>query len=260
VKQPVSSARRGSSTGEPAARPVLVFDLDDTLYPELDFVHGGFRAVAALLEERWGLTAGNVRAGEIYSELVECFSGPGSRPFDTWLAARGLHREALLEPMLVAYREHRPLLRLYADAGWALRHFGCSHRLALLTDGRSSSQRNKIEALGLAPLFEYIQVSDETGLGPGGRKPSSLGFSLLLERMSVPAARAVYVADNPAKDFAGARRVGMLTVRVRRPCGLYSGTVAPEPSYAPDADITTLFGLAALLPGLLLRPRRAAPS
>ena len=28
---------------------ILVFDLDDTLYPELSYVHSGFRAVAAFL-------------------------------------------------------------------------------------------------------------------------------------------------------------------------------------------------------------------
>ena len=42
--------------------------------------------------------------------------------------------------------------------------------LALLTDGRSESQRYKIEALGIAGAFQEILVTDEMGLP--WRKPS----------------------------------------------------------------------------------------
>jgi putative hydrolase of the HAD superfamily len=33
---------------------VLIFDLDDTLYPEISYVESGFRAVSAFLETQFG--------------------------------------------------------------------------------------------------------------------------------------------------------------------------------------------------------------
>ena len=36
---------------------VLVFDLDDTLYDELTYVHSGFRAVSSFLEAEYNLPA-----------------------------------------------------------------------------------------------------------------------------------------------------------------------------------------------------------
>ena len=34
---------------------IVALDLDDTLYPELSYVHSGFRAVAQELARRWGV-------------------------------------------------------------------------------------------------------------------------------------------------------------------------------------------------------------
>ena len=33
---------------------ILIFDLDDTLYPEIDFVKSGMRAVADFMQEKHG--------------------------------------------------------------------------------------------------------------------------------------------------------------------------------------------------------------
>jgi putative hydrolase of the HAD superfamily len=226
-------------------RPVLVFDLDDTLYPEWEYVRSGFLAVAAFIENERG-----VSRERTYAELLACFSADRTaRCFDEWLDVQGLARSALLEPMLAAYREHQPALRLFCDARWALGRFAEQYRLALLTDGRSGTQRNKIAALEIAPAFEQILVSDE--LGQDFRKPGERGLVTLLERLGVPPAQAVYVADNPAKDFVGPRRLGMATVRVRRRCGLYRDAEAPDAEHLPDAETVTLFGLTALLPRLL---------
>jgi FMN phosphatase YigB (HAD superfamily) len=50
----------------------------------------------------------------------------------------------------------------------------------------------------------------------------------------------VYVADNPLKDFVAARRVGMATVRVRRPGGEYVQQDPPTEQHRADIVIQTL--------------------
>ena len=51
------------------------------------------------------------------------------------------------------------------------------------------------------------------------------------------------MADNPNKDFLGARQVGMWTVRVCRPEGLYAHLEPPSAEHAPNVEIETLSDL-----------------
>ena len=55
----------------PPQMPVLVFDLDDTLYPELSYVHSGFRAVAAFLSPLLEVPAETLAAGMIAEEAAQ---------------------------------------------------------------------------------------------------------------------------------------------------------------------------------------------
>jgi FMN phosphatase YigB (HAD superfamily) len=45
------------------------------------------------------------------------------------------------------------------------------------------------------------------------------------------------VGDNPAKDFLGARRTGMVTVRIRRPDGIYRDSEPPTLEHKSDFEI-----------------------
>jgi FMN phosphatase YigB (HAD superfamily) len=55
------------------------------------------------------------------------------------------------------------------------------------------------------------------------------------------------VADNPAKDFRGARSVGMDTVRVRHADGLYAGLEASSPADAPDREVARIEDMEGIL-------------
>lgn len=221
----------------------VLFDLDDTLFAERDFVASGLAAAAAWAAGRAGL-AGDVCRREL-AQLAE--TGPRGRLFDAWLAGRGLPA-AWATDMVASYREHVPAIRPDPAAPPLLDRLRQSYRLGLVSDGHLAVQRRKWAALGLADRFGCVLFTDE--LGRERWKPCPDGFRLVLERLGVAPDQAVYVGDNPAKDFLGARAAGLRSIRLRRPAGVYAALEPATPEHAPDLEIDRLDALEPALAGL----------
>ena len=221
---------------------VIVFDLDDTLYAERDYVTSGFRRVGRWLEERHGLAG---CAAELLADLER---GRRRGAFDRLLARRGLSGN-LVPELLAVFRDHRPAIGLRPGMRDLLVGLRGSRPLGVLTDGPLESQRRKIEALGLESLVDAIVVNDE--LGVGHWKPSTSGFERIEPPLSGlpgrPAAGFCYVGDNPAKDFVAARRRGWLTIELRSDDRLDERPPAPGPAYEPDRMVEGVAELAELL-------------
>jgi putative hydrolase of the HAD superfamily len=182
-------------------RVTVVFDLDDTLYKEIDFVQSGYRAVARVVEEATGRN--------ILSTIEELARSRSKRLFDDLVRIEGL-RGAEPAELIRCYREHAPTLSLPEDSRrvlWRLTALGIP--IGLLTDGRSVTQRNKLRALRIEACFQSIVISEEFGSG----KPDPRNYQWF-ER-TLPAERFMYVADNPAKDFVAANELGWHTVLLR---------------------------------------------
>lgn len=179
----------------------VVFDLDDTLYPEADYVRSGFEYVGDLVERLYGFA--------LAPRLRQAMLERDSDPLGAALRESGLP-SALKEHLVLAYRYHRPSLRLHAGAEELLaecRQRGCP--LYLVTDGRTVTQRLKIEALGLQTTFDGVFISEEIGVG----KPHPRAFEAIAEQGG--SGPWVYVADNPAKDFQAPHSLGWTTIGVR---------------------------------------------
>lgn len=219
----------------------IIFDLDDTLYPERQYVLSGMRAVAAWAEDTLGLSSQT--SFEELRRLVD--SGVRRHTFDRWLTAHGLQPADWVPAMVRAYRDHRPRIEMYPQTGQLLERLGSSSRLGLITDGYLKVQEQKVAALGLAGLFDALVFSD--ALGRDHWKPSPRPYLLALSKLGATAARSVYVGDNPAKDFRGARGVGMATVRVRHPDGLHCRVEPASIEDQADWEITTLAELPDIL-------------
>lgn len=222
----------------------VVFDLDNTLYPERAYVDSGFRAVAGWVEERLGIPGRRALA-----ELGDLFDrGVRGHTFDRFLEAHGIDPDGFVPEMVRVYRDHEPDIALDPGARALLRRLRARYRLGLVTDGPGAVQRRKVAALGLARWFHAIVFTDD--LGPDHGKPSTRPFEVVLGRLGALPREAVYVGDNPAKDFLGARRVGMRTVRVRSPLGLHRGDLPPTAEHAPDAETGDLSSLETVLAAL----------
>jgi putative hydrolase of the HAD superfamily len=211
----------------------VVFDLDDTLYSEREYVRSGFRAVGAWAEDRLGLSEAIVRA-ELQALFDAEFRGD---TFQWWLSEQGLP-ESLLEEMVTIFRNHTPRITLYPDAILALEHLQPRCRLGLVTEGRRANQEAKIRALGLDRRLSAVVILGEEDRAEW--KPSRKPFDRVLGMLATAGEEAVYVGDNPRKDFRGAREAGMAAVRIRRPEGLHAQDEPATPADAPDREIGSL--------------------
>ena len=218
----------------------VVFDLDDTLFAERDYVLSGFAAVACWAERRTG-----VPSAAALKDLVMMFrQGVRGDTFNRWLAARGLD-PALAPQMVEVYRSHRPAILPFPQVRPLLAELRGSAKLGLVSDGYAAVQRAKFDALGLEGYFDAVVFSDD--MGRDCWKPSNRPFERVLELLGVPANDTVYVGDNCIKDFLGARRAGLATICCTHAGGDYCGVQPPTLEHAADKTVASLAVLARAL-------------
>lgn len=193
----------------------VIFDLDDTLYPERAFAFSGFAAVAKTFVAALG------DPGTAQSEMQRLFDTQHRRRvFNEVLRGRDLSEDTqLLTRMIETYRDHTPSIALHADAAAALARLRPRFRLGLITDGPERTQSAKIAALGIADSFDSIILTDHWP--EGFAKPHPRAFEETASRLGVAHAQCAYIADNPAKDFVAPNTLGWLTICIRREQGIY---------------------------------------
>lgn len=201
-------------------RQVLIFDLDDTLYPEATFVESGFRAVANHLQRGCGVSADSTFE---YMSLEIQRSGRG-RIFNSLSAEFQISGVSIAE-MIAVYRSHAPKIRLYDGAESVL----CGLKkngfpLYLITDGNPRVQRSKIKALELRKFFKKTYCTRDFGIL--AEKPSLRVFELVARQENVGLSQITYIGDDPAKDFHGLVSAGGKAIRVRT--GRYRQEPLPE--------------------------------
>ncbi len=177
---------------------VIVFDLDDTLYSEADYRCSGLRAVCDFVRLCYG----------VFLDPV-CF-------YEKEDALGDICRQANLEQniknsLLWVYRLHYPSIDLGEEVSLVVADFGRRFDLAILTDGRSVTQRLKVKALGLDWIPVYVSEDYNS------EKPDLKRFLAIME--DFPDGRYVYIGDNPKKDFFGPNRLGWLTIGVKGGAG-----------------------------------------
>jgi len=227
----------------------VIFDLDDTLYDEIDFCRSGFRAAAphiAALSDAYSADA-------VFATLWKCFiTGDCGSTFNLALAELGIPCDGpLIHKLVEVYRTHTPALTLPPESRAVLEDLKDRYTLGLLTDGFLPTQRLKVQALGIEHYFQAIVYTEE--LGREFWKPSPCGFEKLLEQLGARPQETVYVADNETKDFIAPNRLGLLTIQLLRPSGFYRQP-SPLADAAPRVKIGTIGELAGVLAKSAGRP------
>jgi len=189
----------------------MIFDLDDTLAPEKEYVLSGFRAVASYLGKLAGCSE-----SACFEKMKEFFEqGRRKNVFDALLEEFTIPETAVTVGELVElYRSHEPDVhyRLYDDVPGFLDFFTGRYRCALVTDGFTRQQQKKIEALGIGAAFSPVYINEDRRFF----KPHPHAYEGIIAAWRIEPHEIAVVGDNPAKDFITPRKMGMLTVRVRR--------------------------------------------
>jgi len=179
---------------------VIVFDLDDTLYDEIDFVKSGFKEVSEYLGDKkyfdfmWKEFLKN-GSGKIFNKLIEEFN-----------------LDISLNKLIEIYRFHFPDISLPKESKDIL-EFTKNYKTALISDGHYIMQKNKYNALKLNldyPIFTDFYHT---------KKPESKPFLMVMDKFKDK--NYIYISDNPKKDFLAPKKLGWITIRFKNPRGIY---------------------------------------
>lgn len=190
-------------------QPILgvIFDLDDTLYSEKQYVRSGYKAVAKLLGD------------EALADRLWIYFKNGKPAIDELLNELGCVEKKA--ECLEVYREQIPEITLYDGVSELIQKLKSKGiKVGIITDGRVSGQKRKLQALGLDKLIDDIIITDELG-GTQFRKPCDIAFRIMQRRWGLPFEQMVYVGDNAGKDFQAPKQLGMRTLYFENEDGLY---------------------------------------
>lgn len=188
-----------------------IFDLDDTLYDESQYVKSGFQAVAHHLQQHFG-----VDANKVVSLCWDIFKKDGrGRVFDYLLPKIGVRSSSDVGSVLVdIYRNHNPSIELFSRVQHLLNTLNRKRvRCFLVTDTRHAVQKRKVEALALGPFFDTMLFTDEYGW----KKPAPAIYDYLERQCGVKWPETIVVGDDPTCDFVEPKKRGAYTVRIRIP-------------------------------------------
>ncbi|MCW4048012.1 MAG: HAD-IA family hydrolase [Candidatus Bathyarchaeota archaeon] len=190
----------------------VIFDLDNVLYDEQEYIKAAYRNVAIFLSERCCF-----REEQIYQKLLDDFQKKTSlypHLFDDLLTDLGLDKQ-LISDVLKIFSNATVNLELYPGAENLLNELKQQKiRLGLVTNGNVETQRNKVRLLGIEKYFDTILYARE--LGRENEKPDPEVYRIALQALKANPEEAICVGDNPHTDFIGAKKIGIRTVRLLR--------------------------------------------
>lgn len=176
-------------------KKVVVFDLDDTLIKELHYLESAYKEIALKVDPS---------NASLFDKMLVLYY-KGENVFK-WLTEE--YSTAEVFQLLDWYRNHLPTLSLVDGAKELLSY--CKEQkwiLGLVTDGRSVTQRNKLNAVGLTGYFDLVIISEEFG----SMKPTLANFEIFNQYEG----KKYYIGDNIKKDFIAPNQLGWMTICVK---------------------------------------------
>lgn len=200
----------------------FIFDLDDTLYEEMQYVRAGMKNVSQYLSKKYG-----IECDKIYGSCMEILGRDGrGKVFNKICDDFELNED--VKALVNIYRGTKPKLTLYSDADrflCALKEIG--YKIGIITDGNANVQDAKVKGLNLDKIADAILLTDliRDKNGFSLSKPAPEVYKECLRLLDSQATESVYIGDNPNKDFIGAKSLGMKTVRIIRETGMFADTL-----------------------------------
>ncbi|MFC0269954.1 HAD family hydrolase [Metabacillus herbersteinensis] len=210
----------------------IVFDMDDTLYYESDYVRSGMNELGKWVNENYNIDA--------FYKIAMNFFEKGERKYiinKTLDLLMIPYNEKLIQKMISIYRSHKPTIQLLNDSKWVLENLEKNIKVGLISDGYFIAQTNKVHSLGIKDKFQSIILTDQ--FGRNNWKPSHKPYEQMCLNLQVCHDECVYVGDNVKKDFITAKKLGWKTVHIERETGIYA-KITETPEYMAHYKINNL--------------------
>jgi len=199
----------------------IVFDLDDTLALELDYLKSAYEEIAYLVDQA------NTR---LFAFLLDAYQKKDN-PFEQICT---LYPQYSVADLLQLYRNHVPTYPENPCKSLLVELKANGYKLGLVTDGYSITQRNKLKALGIEDLFDLVVISEEFG----SAKPCEANFAVFHQFNTD---EYYYIADNPAKDFVSPNALGWQTIcLIDAGNNIHKQDFTKESLYLPRMTIDTI--------------------
>lgn len=193
----------------------VIFDLDDTLISEKQYIESGYHHIAKILD-------GKLEIAEevIFSQLINLLKESSKNVFNRLLDRHVIdYSKEMIINLVEEYRNHFPVIELYDDVLPCIQHIKSKGvKVGIITDGYANAQHQKLKAVRAYDYFDEIIITDE--LGREFQKPHPKAFEVMREKLNVEFHEMIYVGDNPEKDFYISKVYPIKTVRINR-VGVY---------------------------------------
>jgi putative hydrolase of the HAD superfamily len=213
----------------------IIFDMDDTLFLEEEYVLSGFKEVSFFLNLKFGIDA-----RESYKFLKNRFIKHGRKKIFNCLLNRhvqilkGVNINNLIAELVEVYRKHKPDIELNPMVINVLTNIRQKKiKIVIATDGLSTMQENKFVALGLDKLVDNVVYC----WSHDAAKPSKKCFKIAAKMVGVGIEDCMVVGDHPEHDIIPARMLGIKSYRVRT--GRFSN-LKNDYKYPPHLSFSTL--------------------
>ena len=178
-------------------KKIYVFDLDDTIYPEFEYKKSGLNEISNLIARLFKVKKSKIN--QIINEKGDAFND----------ISKYLNIPSMKESLIWLYRLHCPKIKLKKNIIKTLEKIKENgDEIIFLTDGRSITQRLKLESLGLLKYKHYISEDYSS------EKPNILRYKMIND--DYPHDDLLYIADNPIKDFVAPNKLNWLTVLIKQ--------------------------------------------
>lgn len=247
----------------------VLFDLDDTLVPEMEPEREALLVVCGLVADKYGTNPEEMLktiddscrrlwskwdTPIVYSEIGysvwEGLWGPsdslgsdmGNDPEtiakykrETWddvLSTHGVQDTELRDEIIDRHRAERvKRLKPYDGVEEVLSEVGAKYPLAVVTNGSPAVQRFKLNEAGLADYFKVVVASGDIGIG----KPRPEPFTTALAKLNVSPPESVMIGNSWSSDIQGADSLGMPSVWFNA-----EGRPRPEEGNPPAIEISSV--------------------
>lgn len=198
---------------------VVLFDLDDTLYLERDYIKSGFSVVSNFISKKI-----EIKEQEIYLKILALFNENSKNVFNRLLDFYHIeYKEKDIMEIVEVYKNHFPNIKLLEESKTLIKELkNEGYKLGIITDGDKVQQNLKIKALNLNNYFDKIIVTDELGEDRKYWKPHKLSYELMKDFFEVEYNQMIYIGDNLSKDFKAPLKLGIKSIYIYRKEGIYN--------------------------------------